>query len=289
MKVTFYGTRGSIPVCEPGFEEFGGNTTCVLVIGPERAGILDAGSGIRRLGKDIFASSDERFRAPMFMLFSHFHWDHIQGFPFFGPAYDPNREFIITAMGAGRLKKDLRSVFAGQMEDTYFPVSLEQMGAKFTFLAPEADQLTEEDAPKAASSPAGQTDHEARITGNLHNHPGGAYGYRIEAKNGKVLTYCTDIEHGDRLDEKVVALARNADLLIHEAQYTPEELETHRGWGHSSWDQACAVAERAGVKRLALTHHDPEHDDEFLRAMEKQCQQRFPDSFFARERVEVEL
>ena len=291
MKVVFYGTRGSIPVCEPSFQEFGGNTTCVFVIGPDRAGILDAGTGIRQLGKDILRSDDERFVAPMFMLFSHFHWDHIHGFPFFGPAYDSNREFIITAMGADRLKQDLRSIFAGQMEDTYFPVSLDQMGAKFTFLAPDVDQhqLTEDVVPKGTAPRTSDAEHEATVTGNLHGHPGGAYGYRIEGRDHKVLTYCTDIEHGDSLDESVIALARNADLLIHDAQYTREELETHKGWGHSSWEQACEVAERAGVRRLALTHHDPEHDDEFLRDMERRCQDRFTDSFFAREQMELEL
>ena len=119
MKVKFYGTRGSIPVSEPGFAEFGGNSTCVMVLGPERAGILDAGSGIRRLGKDIFASNDERFKKKMWMLFSHFHWDHIQGLPFFGPAYDPSREFIVCALGKDRMKQDLRSIFAGQMDSVY--------------------------------------------------------------------------------------------------------------------------------------------------------------------------
>ena len=163
MKVKFYGTRGSIPVSEPGFGEFGGNTTCFLVLWPERAGILDAGSGIRRLGKELFASDDERFKKPMWMLFSHFHWDHIQDLPFFGPAYDPSREFVVCALGMNRMKQDLRSVFAGQMDSVYFPVSLDELNAKFSFFVPDEDQYLEDGA---------------RVVANLHYHPGGAYGYR---------------------------------------------------------------------------------------------------------------
>ncbi|MGI9553168.1 MAG: MBL fold metallo-hydrolase [Aurantibacter sp.] len=102
-----------------------------------------------------------------------------------------------------------------------------------------------------------------------------------------MFVYCTDVEHGETLDQKVIEFAKDADLLIHEAQYTPEELPKFRGWGHSSWEQAIEVAELAGVKRLYLTHHDPEHNDEFLRNEEKKCQQRFPNCFFAREGDEI--
>jgi phosphoribosyl 1,2-cyclic phosphodiesterase len=290
MNVKFYGTRGSTPVCEPGFQHFGGNTSCVLIDGPDRVGILDAGTGIRQLGKEMVASPEERFRRPVFMLFSHFHWDHIQGFPFFAPAYDPSRHFVVTAMGLNRFQCSLKSVFARQMEDTYFPVPLDQMGATFTFKQPAVDALEEDDVPEVRTPQPPAPGHEAHVLGVLHNHPGGAYSYRIEGQNGKIVTYCTDIEYADGIiDERIVDLARGADLLIHDAQYTPEELEKHRGWGHSSWEQACEVAERAGVKLLALTHHDPAHDDEMLRGMEKACQQRFKDSFFARDQLVVDI
>ena len=290
MNVKFYGTRGSTPVCEPGFQQFGGNTSCVLIDGPDRVGILDAGTGIRQLGKEMLASTEERFRRPVFMLFSHFHWDHIQGFPFFAPAYDPAREFVITAMGIDRFHHSLRSVFSHQMEEVYFPVSLDQMGATFTFKESSGDSLGEDDVPEVHTPQPPAPGHEARVIGVLHNHPGGAYSYRIKGQNGKIVTYCTDIEYANGvIDERIVALARDADLLIHDAQYTPDELKTHRGWGHSSWEQACEVAERANVKLLALTHHDPNHDDEMLRGMEKACQQRFKDSVFARDQMVVDI
>lgn len=120
-----------------------------------------------------------------------------------------------------------------------------------------------------------------------HRHAGGTYGYRIQDSEGKVLVYCTDIEHGESIDPRIVALARDADALIHDGQYTPEDLSRFRGWGHSSWAQAVEVAKQARVKRLIVTHHDPDHDDAFLRDVERQCQARFPNSVLAREKMEV--
>jgi ribonuclease BN (tRNA processing enzyme) len=127
-----------------------------------------------------------------------------------------------------------------------------------------------------------------RFIASKHNHPGDAYGYRIE-EGGKTLVYCTDVEHLDGIDPNVVALSRDADFLIHDAQYTADELTQKKGWGHSSWEQAVEVAEQAGVKRLALFHHDPEHSDTFLLNMERQCKRQFPRSFFAKEGTEIEI
>jgi ribonuclease BN (tRNA processing enzyme) len=152
------------------------------------------------------------------------------------------------------------------------------MGAQFEFLKVE----------DASEHFTADNNVETIVTGQRHNHPGGAYGFRIE-RNGKVLVICTDVEHGEEIDPRVVELSRGADLLVHDAQYTAEELRRHRGWGHSSFDQAMQVAEMAGVKQLVMTHHDPEHDDDFLLRMEKLCQRRFRDSELAREGMEVSL
>lgn len=273
MKVKFYGVRGSIPVCERGFQEFGGNTTCVLVwFNDDYLAILDAGSGIRNLGKDLIALGHAQYDN-IFIGFSHFHWDHIQGFPFFAPAYDHNRHFTISAVGKDRHTTDLRTIFATQMQREYFPVPLEKMGARFTF-----HQITNDSF----------SHRNVLVRTMRHNHPGGAYSYRIEYEN-KTLVFSTDIEHGADINQDIVEFAKGADLLIHDAQYTPEELQHKRGWGHSSWEQAIEVAEQAGIQRLALTHHDPDHNDKFLFDIEKQCQQRLPDSFLAREKMIVEL
>jgi phosphoribosyl 1,2-cyclic phosphodiesterase len=273
MRVKFYGTRGSIPVCERGFQEFGGNTTCLLLRFKNRIAILDAGSGIRNLGKDLLAEGHEQFDN-IFIGFSHFHWDHIQGFPFFQPAYDPRRHFTLSTLGRGRHLKDLKSIFTTQQQREYFPVPVDNMGANFSFFYAQDDTFKE----------AGVTVDALRL-----NHPGGSYGYRITDTHGRVLVFCTDTEHGDKIDQRIVAFARGADLLIHDAQYTPEELKTKRGWGHSSWLQALEVAEQAEVKWAALTHHDPDHDDEFLLKVEQTCQARFPPAILAREGLELDF
>jgi phosphoribosyl 1,2-cyclic phosphodiesterase len=274
MRVTFYGTRGSIPVPDPDFVEFGGNTSCILLtFSNGGVAILDAGTGIRKLGNDLLAASHEQY-GEMVIGFSHTHWDHIQGFPFFKLATDPRRNITLAICGKGRDSKDLRSVFATQMQFDYFPVPLDKMGAQLNFWQPDVTEFVD---------PRG-----IEIVASKHNHPGGAYGYRI-TEGGKTLVYCTDVEHGDGIDKNVVALSREADLLIHDAQYTPEELKKRKGWGHSSWQQAVEVAERAGARKLALFHHDPEHPDRFLFDVEFEVQKSFPRAFFAREGITIEL
>ncbi|MEM9022792.1 MAG: MBL fold metallo-hydrolase, partial [Bacteroidota bacterium] len=198
-------------------------------------------------------------------------WDHIQGFPFFAPAYDSKRQFTISALGRGRDFRGLKTIFTTQMQEEYFPVAMESMGASFDFLESDIQSFVDE----------GVT-----FTAMRHNHPGGAYSYKIDDL-GKTLVFSTDIEHGETLDENLIEFARGADMLVHDAQYTPEELPNHRGWGHSSWEQAIEVAERAGVKKLVLTHHDPEHDDGMLAGIERVCQQRFPNCVLAREKAEL--
>jgi|APLow6443716910_1056828.scaffolds.fasta_scaffold77114_2 phosphoribosyl 1,2-cyclic phosphodiesterase len=280
MFVKFYGTRGSVPVCNPDFQEFGGNTTCVQIKDKESKNIavLDAGTGIRELGKDFLVSGHKQ--GEIFIAFTHFHWDHIQGFPFFEPAFNKKQKINILALGWGKHITCLKDIFKTQMQKEFFPIQLEKMGAKFKFMLLEETKKvfrTKTKKPKPVI-----------VKTNKHVHPGGAYGYRIEL-DGKVLVFCTDIEHGKTLDKKVIDFAENANLLIHDAQFTDEELKKKKGWGHSSFSQAIEVAERANVKMLALTHHDPDHDDSFLKKMEKKCQKRFKNCFLAREKMEIEI
>ncbi len=273
MKVKFYGTRGSVPVYDRDFLEFGGNTTCIRMFREDLrlTSILDAGTGIIKLGRELVAQGFQQEK--LFIGFTHFHWDHIQGFPFFAPAYNPSQDIAILAMGKGRNIVSLESIFAGQMQSEYFPVPLDKMGARFNFILDEENKAIK---------------NNATISTIRQSHPGGSYGYRLEL-GGTVLVVCTDVEHGESLNPEIVAFAAGADLLIHEAQYTDEELEAHRGWGHSSYTQAIAVAEQAGAKTLAMTHHDPAHDDVFLKKQEKICQERFRDAFLAREGMEFEI
>lgn len=253
--------------------EFGGNTTCVLISGiDEGAGtlIMDAGTGIRKLGKDV-ATGKVDVAEEISLGFSHFHWDHIQGFPFFAPAYNPDSKIHISTAGKRKIL-NLKDIFSTQMQSIYFPVQLENMGAQIDFRKYDSNTVVGE--------------RGALVSVIDVNHPGGCIAVRFQFKE-KSVVFCTDVEHPSGIDDNVVKLAMNADVLIHDAQYTDEELKTHKGWGHSSFSQAIEVAERAAVKHLILTHHDPDHDDKFLRKMEIKCQQRFKDLLFARDNYEV--
>ena len=274
MKIKFYGTRGSVPVSDAGFTEFGGNTTCLFISGlDEGVGtvIMDAGTGIRNLGKDIMSNQvdvDEEIN----LGFTHFHWDHIQGFPFFAPAYNKVSKIEISTAGKRKIK-NLKDIFSTQMQSIYFPVPLENMGAQISFEKYETNNFV---GKKGALISIAEV-----------NHPGGCIAVRFQV-NVKSVTFCTDLEHSNGIDENVVNLAMNTDVLIHEAQYTDEELKTHQGWGHSSYSQAIEVAEKCNAKQLIITHHDPDHDDNFLRKMEKKSKERFKDLIFARDSLELE-
>lgn len=274
MKVKFYGVRGSVPVCGRDFERYGGNTACIKVFREKanRIAIVDAGTGIRALGKEIIESGLSQHIINIF--FSHFHWDHIQGFPFFAPAYNKDQVLGILTMGRRGKAKRLKGIFSGQMQKEYFPIGLEMMGAQFEFLTLGGKETLFGATIKAVPQ--------------HHVYPGGSYGFRVE-DDGIILAICTDVEHVNGIDPAIVAIAQDADLLIHDGQYTPEEYTRYRGWGHSSYEHAVEVAKQANVKRLIITHHDPDHNDAFLDAMERDCQNLFPNSSFAREGMEVSV
>lgn len=273
MKIKFWGVRGSVPVPGPRTVRVGGNTPCIEILTADReVVILDAGTGIRNLGLDLRQRSEDRLIAVL--LFSHTHWDHIQGLPFFFPAQERHNRMVI--MGERRLGTRLERILAGQMADVYLPFTLEDL---------RADLLIKE-----------VHDQEQIVAGDRTTvlprrvpHPGGAFGYRISCQ-GKCVVYASDVNHPlDGLDASVIELARDADLLIHDAQFTPEEKQKRFQWGHSSWQEAVQVAQQANARQLALFHHDPDHTDEQLEEIERQAQAIFPTAFLAREGMEVFL
>lgn len=273
MKVKFWGVRGSIPV--PGLDtvRIGGNTPCVEVQTVDREVlIIDAGTGIRQLGLDLERRSAERLIAVL--LFSHTHLDHIQGLPFFSPARFRHNRLVI--MGEHRVGKHLEQVLAGQMTDAYLPFTMEDL---------PADLLIKEvrDGERIVIG-----DRTTALPRRLP-HPGGVFGFRISCQ-GKVVVYASDVNHplGD-LDPRVIELAQEADLLIHDAQYTIQRKQERPAWGHSSWFEAVQTARAANVRRLALFHHDPEHTDDDLEELERKAMKHFPASFVAREGQEVDL
>jgi phosphoribosyl 1,2-cyclic phosphodiesterase len=272
ISIVIYGCRGSIPVNGSDFDQFGGSTSCILITSKRATniGIIDAGTGIRRLGREIMKDAALREK-PIFIAFTHFHWDHIQGLPFFEPAYVKGKKISLLALGRERPIDDLERVFSVPMQREYFPVQLADMGADFEFLLPERDIYF---FPHSV------------ISAKKHEHPGSAYSYRF-VRGERAVVICIDVEHGEDLDPSVVDFCRGADLLIHDAQYTPKELANRRGWGHSSYEQAIECARLAGVKKLVLTHHDPDHNDAFLSEIEQRCQELLPNCVLARENMSL--
>ena len=272
VKIKFYGVRGSLPVCGREFERYGGNTTCIRILREQakRVAILDAGTGIRNLGKELVREGLSQ--TVLNIAFSHFHWDHIQGFPFFAPAYNPLQKIGILAMGRKGKINNLREIFSVPLQQEYFPIPLDSMGAQFEFFT-----FGEEENIYGAN---------LKSIAQFHKYQGGSYSFRLNDES-RSLVVCTDIEHINGIDEQIVEFARDADLLVHDGQYTSEEYRKYRGWGHSTWEQAVEVARRANVKNLIITHHDPDHNDDFLDAMESECRLSFPNSLFAKEGLEV--
>ncbi len=274
MIVRFYGTRGSLPTPEPDRMLYGGNTACVLVCFDSGVRlILDAGTGIRRLGQELWEEGDEA--GELYLLLSHTHWDHIQGLPFFRPFYNRKQSVQIIRGCRDKASDALAQTLSGQMQREYFPIALSDLRARIRCWGNGQGSFMLE---KGIS-----------ITAFCLNHPcEPTYGYRIQERD-KVLIYCTDIEHVQGIDPVVADFCQGADLLIHDAQYTPRELEKKNGWGHSSWEQALELGERCAIHRMALFHHDPSHNDSFLSHMEKKAQTRFAGAFVARETQEIAL
>jgi phosphoribosyl 1,2-cyclic phosphodiesterase len=270
FELEFWGVRGSIACPSPEYVKFGGNTSCVEVRAGDARIILDAGTGLRVLG-NAFLEQDVR---EAWLLLTHTHWDHINGFPFFKPAYAKGRHFRIMA---GHLQRGgVREVLAGQMTGPTFPVPLETMRAELAF-----DDFEAGDSFRLTA--------DVKVTTAALNHPNGATGYRIEHA-GKSLCYVTDTEHVvGQPDQNVLGLIEGADCVVYDSTYTDEEFANHVGWGHSTWQEAVRLGMQASVKRLAIFHHDPEHDDAFMERVEMEARATWAAALVAREKVVIKL
>jgi len=255
--VTFWGTRGSIPTPGPHTARYGGNTPCVAV---ESSGgdlvILDAGTGIRALGLELVERQNGAVRAEI--LLSHAHWDHIQGLPHFKPFFAPGN--AVRIWGPRQGTTSLEAILRQQMDPAVFPVPLDALSAQLTVQQVEPGEFTV---------------GAFRVGAMRLRHPGTTLGFRLTPAaaggelGGPSLAYVTDNELGlggsyqtpASWRKEFVAFLANTDLLIHDAMYTPRELEEHRGWGHSTFEEAVALAAEARVRRLVLFHHEPEHGD----------------------------
>jgi phosphoribosyl 1,2-cyclic phosphodiesterase len=258
MKVKFWGTRGSIAVPGKNTTVYGGNTTCLeLTVGSGKTVIIDAGTGIRPLG-DKLASTDGPL--DVHLLITHIHWDHILGFPFFAPIY--RKQCRLSIDGYPTCMKGLRYTFDNKMGDGFFPITFDALKAEVSFLDRINKGVLEIEGARIDSIP-------------LH-HPQGGFGYRFR-EGGKVLVFITDNElrkdsWEGRSPEDYVRFCEGADILIHDAQYTPQEIPERRDWGHSDYESAFDLAYRAGVNRLVLFHHDPSRTDPEVAAIKKLCE-----------------
>lgn len=265
LQLRFWGVRGSTP--SPGKDKlvYGGNTPCVEIrTASNQILVLDGGSGIRELGSRLateFAGQD----LSLHLFLTHFHWDHIQGIPYFQPLFSPATRLDVHSWTSGQ---ETKRVLEGQMRTPYFPVNFVDVSARLSFAQLKSERVKLGDVT-VESFPL--------------NHPQGAYGYRIEA-DGKSIVYATDLEHGDgRLDSILRDHAAGADVLIYDAQYNDEEYASHRGWGHSTWREATRVARDAGVGKLFLFHLDPAHTDAHVAESERLAAAEFQAACAAKE------
>ncbi len=273
MRLKFWGVRGSIPTPQKENLRYGGNTPCLEIRSDAgRLLIVDCGSGMRLLGKALgkeFGSRPVRGH----VLISHYHWDHIQGLPFFMPLYKKSNHFHFHAFH--HHQASLEQALQGQMTDPYFPVDMSTMlaGREFSEIKNSPFQLDD------------FTVHSRRI-----NHPQGCLSFRIE-NSGKAVIYATDIEPGDPAsDRSIRELARGADVLIYDSQYSMREIgREKKGWGHSSWEEGVRVCQDAGVKQFILFHYDPGSDDKTVDRLQKSARARFPNSRAAFEGMEIRL
>jgi phosphoribosyl 1,2-cyclic phosphodiesterase len=278
--VKFWGVRGSIPTPGPKTARYGGNTSCIEIrLASGQILIVDAGSGIREFGIWLMANDQKQGPIKTDILLTHTHWDHIHGYPFFGPAYIKGNEFVIhgPVSHAGKLDK----IFSAQMDYTYYPIQFQATGASVSF-----NEL------KEGTIQIG----DAKVTTYYLNHPVLCLGYRIEADDRVVCTvydhepyrnlFCGNgppdtveaqeaQEAADMANEKIRRHIQNADLVIFDAQYhSKEELEAHLGWGHSSIEYALDTCLAAEAKRMCFFHHDPTRSDTALNEFHIALQQK---------------
>jgi phosphoribosyl 1,2-cyclic phosphodiesterase len=276
-KLAFWGVRGSIPTLERDTWRYGGNTPCLELTAPDGTQfILDCGTGLRMLGNHWVST---RGQGPIEaqVLVTHYHWDHIQGIPFFHPFFDARNRFHFYSFQSKDLgPNSLRQVLEAQLAKPYFPVDVTMMTAQREFHEIAGGQKWEIGGTKVSTA--------------WLNHPQGCLGYRLDTPAGSVV-YATDNEPGvQEFDASLRQLASGADVLIYDAQYSPEQIVGERkGWGHSSWEEGVKVARDVKARNLVLFHHDPDSQDQKVDGFLSAARQQFPATWAATEGMSITL
>ncbi|MDB9822323.1 MBL fold metallo-hydrolase [Deltaproteobacteria bacterium] len=257
MKIKFWGTRGSIPVPGKDTTIYGGNTTCLeITLDSGKTIIIDAGTGLRLLGEKLLK---EKKNQDIHLLITHIHWDHVLGFPFFKPIYDASSKIYID--GNHNCLKGLKYTFDNKMGDGFFPIKFDDLRAEITYL----EKLIK-----------GPLEIDGTIIDSIQlHHPQGGLGFRLR-EGDKTLVFITDNELAGgawegRSPKEYARFCKGADILIHDSQYTPEEIDRRTGWGHSDYKAAFELAYNADVKKLILFHHDPPRSDVEVKEIEVLC------------------
>jgi phosphoribosyl 1,2-cyclic phosphodiesterase len=263
MLLKFWGVRGSIPTPIRQNLGSGGNTTCLEVRLPSgEVLIVDAGTGVRALGASLAAAAQGK-ASHLHLFLTHFHWDHIHGLPYFQPLYSKENAVTFYSM---MTPEETCEILGRQMSGPYFPWEFRQLPARLNFVAIPGKTFRFGDS---------------EVKNFALNHPQGCHGYSF-THGGRKLVFASDLEHGDpEFDRILLAAARGADVLIYDAQYTPEEYAGRRGWGHSTWLQATEVARQTGAKKLFLFHHDPGHSDAAMQAILSEARTHFAETYLA--------
>ena len=297
LKIKFWGVRGSYPTPGAGTIKYGGNTACVEIRAGERTLVLDAGTGIIPLGRELARRASTEKRGPeLLLLFSHLHHDHTQGFPFFVPAYMPGARLHI--LGPDGTTESLKQVLEHNQSSETFPISLRDMASSKDIQSVQESQVIVWDEEGVRLVGPGVWLRSEALVIRIHKsyaHPGGGFVYRISWR-GKSIVYATDTEGYVGTDRKLVSFARDADVLIHDAQYSDAHyggqlagFPSTQGYGHSTATMACEVAASAETGQLILFHHDPAYSDEMVAAQENTAKANFPDSCAAYEGLEIDL
>lgn len=268
IKITFWGVRGSYPQCKLGYARVGGHTSCVSLEVGDQYVIFDAGTGLIDAGDELL----KRGLKKATLLISHPHVDHISGFAFFKPLYHPDFELTVIASGLLSQKSaavGIESILARVISPPYFPVPWDQIACKRTFV----------DVPVGGQFSLGHL----KVSTIALNHPGGSSGYRVDIGD-KSICYITDTAHTPgELNHDLVEFIQRTDLLIYDATFTEEQFAAKPSWGHSTWNQAVALAKAAAIREVALFHHNPDHDDAFMDDIEIQARTHFSHTFVARQ------